>query len=133
MLHIFRNRLAICLLAVAYLTAGAAGNLLHRHVHNNLAHGDTAGKICQHVHDHDEHGEHQHSVPDDGLALVAAVADHHDDCTICRAAGQRVVPAAIAQLVELRGFVEPLRVVQTNEPITASARTQHSRAPPRAS
>jgi ABC-type Zn2+ transport system substrate-binding protein/surface adhesin len=138
MLHRLRNRLATCLLAVVYLTAGAAGNLLHSHEHGSHAHDHTAGESCQHGHDHDNPGgndQHNHAAPDatDGFALVAISSGHHDDCTICRAAGQRVVSAQSVQIVKLCGLVEPLPIVATHDTIAVAPRTQHSRAPPRAS
>jgi hypothetical protein len=131
MFHPSRHRLSTILLTVAYLTATAAGGLLHDHADASSAHGAAAG--CSHAAEH-RHGPSGQCEADDlagcGAQSSHGGTPHDDDCTVCRVAGQRVLPLAIVQVAPLCDVRVELTISRCDQPVVAPARTTHSRAPP---
>ena len=126
MTHPSRHRFATILLSAAYALATATGGL-HDH-----GHAPGAAK-CQHRHgDHAADGgwsAHEHE-SDDILSLDSPMSDgdalHDDDCTVCRAAGQRVLVVEPCQLGHLSEMCVELAILQASQPSATFARTHHS-------
>jgi DUF2946 family protein len=119
MFHPRRFRLTSYLLLAAYLAANTVGGLFHQH--GDVEH---SGGRCEHVAlDFDGH---QHGIDHS----TDGKSPHDDDCTVCRFAGLKTMPAAPVQLVALCDLSVELAVVHSRGPAATVARTLHSRAPP---
>jgi hypothetical protein len=137
--HSSRHRVAKLLLAAGYLAANVLGGWVHDHeMHDHADHADPAMAECC-AHDaHHGHGEHHDDGATDALpaGVVSLTADdaahggHDDNCTICRAAGQRVLQAPGFQPDGVHAVSARLAVVLPANPVAPLARSIHSRAPP---
>ena len=131
MLHLSRRRWATWLLSAAYLLANVASGLWHDH-----AHAPTGGVACAHADDGhldctaDDHDHPSEELAGDHLSARTAGSSHDDDCTVCRAAGQRVLTAQNARLDALHHFCVELTLISSDRPFAAVMRTCRSRAPP---
>jgi len=119
MLHPSRHRLARLLLAAGYLAANVLGGWVHDHA-EHAAEKKGSGVFCA-------EGAGKDSRP---LFLTADDDGHDDDCTICRAAGQRVLQAPGFQPDGVHAVSAQLAAVLPANPVAPLARSVHSRAPP---
>jgi hypothetical protein len=128
MLRPERHPLVTIALLAAYLAAGTASSLLHDHGHDPACQHDAACHATGHsAADHDDH---EHGDATGALGLSAAPAAHDDDCVVCQFLGQRVIQAQIAPLPAGHAPSFDVALVHTSQPVSASPRTTHSRAPP---
>ncbi len=133
MLRPQRHRLVTLGLLAAYVVASTFSGALH-------GHADAAcqsAQVCQGAHA-DQHADHSHASDEhehhDGIATLEAADEagheHHDDCSICRFVGQRVLRPQAVELTAWSLLAVEVSSQQVAAPIVCSARTPHSRAPP---